>query len=38
VWFESKVLELMAEFFFVPVEDEFFCERQKRIANERVQR
>ncbi|HEY5234271.1 MAG TPA: AraC family transcriptional regulator [Verrucomicrobiae bacterium] len=28
----------MAEFFFVPVEDEFFCERQKRIANERVQR
>jgi AraC family transcriptional regulator len=38
VWFESKVLELMAEFFFVPVENEFFCERQKRIANERVQR
>jgi AraC family transcriptional regulator len=38
VWFESKVLELMAEFFFVPVRNEFFCERQKRVAQERVQR
>jgi AraC-like DNA-binding protein len=38
VWFESKALELMSEFFFVPARDEFFCERQKRLANERVQR
>jgi AraC family transcriptional regulator len=36
VWFESKVLELMAEFFFVAVADEFFCERQRRVASERV--
>ena len=28
----------MAEFFFVPTGNEFFCERQKRVANERVQR
>ncbi len=37
VWFESKVMELMSDFFFVPAADEFFCERQKRVANERVQ-
>jgi AraC family transcriptional regulator len=36
VWFESKVLELMSEFFFVTAENEFFCERQRRVANERV--
>ncbi|HEY4417405.1 MAG TPA: AraC family transcriptional regulator [Verrucomicrobiae bacterium] len=36
VWFESKVLELMSEFFFVSVKDEFFCERQRRVASERV--
>jgi AraC-like DNA-binding protein len=38
MWFESKVLELMAEFFFLPAEDEFFCERQKRVARERVEK
>jgi AraC family transcriptional regulator len=36
VWFESKVLELMSEFFFVTGDNEFFCERQRRVANERV--
>lgn len=36
VWFEGKVLELMSEFFFVTGENEFFCERQRRVANERV--
>jgi AraC family transcriptional regulator len=36
VWFESKVLELMSEFFFVSVKDEFFCERQRRVSSERV--
>jgi AraC-like DNA-binding protein len=36
VWFESKVLELMSEFFFVTGENEFFCERQRRVASERV--
>jgi len=38
IWFESKVLELMSEFFFVPAEREFFCERQKRVTQERVQK
>ncbi|HEY3761629.1 MAG TPA: AraC family transcriptional regulator [Verrucomicrobiae bacterium] len=38
LWFESKVLELMSEFFFVPAEKEFFCERQKRVTQERVQK
>ncbi len=38
VWFEGKVLELMSEFFFVPAADEFFCERQRRVQRERVQR
>jgi AraC family transcriptional regulator len=36
VWFEGKVLELMSEFFFVSGENEFFCERQRRVASERV--
>jgi len=36
VWFEGKVLELMSEFFFVTGESELFCERQRRVANERV--
>jgi AraC family transcriptional regulator len=38
IWFESKVLELMSEFFFIPAEREFFCERQKRVTQERVQK
>ena len=36
VWFEGKVLELMSEFFFVTGENELFCERQRRVAGERV--
>jgi AraC-like DNA-binding protein len=36
VWFEGKVLELMSEFFFVTGENELFCERQRRVATERV--
>ena len=36
VWFESKVLELMSEFFFVTGDNELFCERQRRVASERV--
>jgi AraC-like DNA-binding protein len=38
VWFEGKVLELMSEFFFVPTGKELFCERQRRVTQERVQR
>jgi AraC family transcriptional regulator len=35
VWYLAKVLELCAQVFFKPT-DEFFCERQKRVARERV--
>lgn len=37
LWFQSKVLELIAEFLFTPA-PEMFCERQKRLARERVER
>ena len=37
LWFQARVLEIVAEFFFPPVE-EFFCDRQKRMARERVSR
>ncbi len=37
LWFQSKVLELISEFLFAPV-PEMFCERQKRLAHERVER
>jgi AraC-like DNA-binding protein len=35
LWFQARVLELVAEFFYPPA-DEFFCDRQKRLARERV--
>ena len=39
LWFQSKILELMAEFFFERRgEEELFCDRQKRLARERVDR
>jgi AraC-like DNA-binding protein len=39
LWYEGKVLEIMAEFFFQRRgEDELFCDRQKRLAGERVER
>jgi len=39
LWYEGKLLQLMAEFFFQrPGEDELFCDRQKRLARERVER
>jgi len=37
LWFQARVLELVAEFFY-PAPDEFFCDRQKRLARERVAR
>jgi AraC-like DNA-binding protein len=37
LWFQSKVLELIAEFLFAP-QPEMFCERHKRLARERVAR
>lgn len=38
LWYQSKALELMAHFLFVPKEPELFCMRQKRVARERVER
>jgi AraC family transcriptional regulator len=39
LWYQGKVLEIMAEFFFERRgEDELFCDRQKRLARERVDR
>ncbi len=39
LWFEAKILEWMADFFFERQgEDELFCDRQKRLARERVDR
>jgi AraC family transcriptional regulator len=39
LWYEAKVLQLMADFLFVrPDKDELFCDRQKRLARERVSR
>ena len=38
LWYQSKALELMAHFLFLPKDPEFFCMRQKRVARERVER
>ena len=39
IWYQGKVLEIMTEFFFERRgEDELFCDRQKRLARERVDR
>ena len=38
LWYQSKALELMAHFLFVPKDPEFFCMRQKRVARDRVER
>jgi AraC family transcriptional regulator len=38
LWYQSKALELMAHFLFLPKDPEFFCMRQKRVARDRVER
>jgi AraC-like DNA-binding protein len=38
LWYQSKALELMAHFLFVPKDPEFFCMRQKQVARDRVER
>lgn len=39
LWYQGKVLEIMAEFFFERRgKDELFCDRQQRLARERVER
>jgi len=37
LWYQGKAAELMAQFFFQPAEEEFFCTRQHRIAKERTE-
>jgi AraC family transcriptional regulator len=39
VWYQAKALELAAELFFVgPDDQELFCQRQKRLSAERVEK
>jgi len=39
LWYQSRMLALMSEFFFeLRGEDELLCDRQKRVARERVDR
>lgn len=39
IWYQAKTLELMAAFLFrAPPENEFFCQRQIRLSQDRVER
>ena len=39
IWYQAKTLELMAAFLFrAPAEKEFFCQRQNRLGQDRVER
>jgi AraC-like DNA-binding protein len=39
IWYQAKTLEVMAAFLFkASPEDEFFCQRQKRVGQDRVDR
>ena len=39
LWYQAKALEVAAELFFVtPDEQELFCQRQQRLASERVEK
>jgi len=39
LWYQAKTLELLSQVLFQPVSpQEFFCQRQKRVARERVER
>jgi AraC-like DNA-binding protein len=39
LWYQAKTLELLSQVLFQPVpQEEFFCQRQKRVARERVER
>ena len=39
LWYQAKTLELLSQVLFQPVpKEEFFCQRQKRVAQERVER
>ena len=39
LWYQAKTLELLSQILFQPLQkEEFFCQRQKRVARERVER
>ena len=39
LWYQAKTLELLSQILFQPLpKEEFFCQRQKRVARERVER
>jgi len=38
LWYQSKALELTASFLFQPQNEEFFCDRQKRLSQDRVEK
>ena len=39
LWYQAKTLELLSQVLFQPAPaEEFFCQRQKRVAHERVER
>ncbi len=39
LWYQAKTLELLSQVLFQPApQQEFFCQRQKRVARERVER
>ena len=38
VWYHAKIIELLAQSLFAEPDSELFCQRQKRVARERVDR
>lgn len=39
LWYQAKTLELLSQVLFQPIpQEEFFCHRQKRVAQERIER
>jgi AraC-like DNA-binding protein len=38
VWYQAKALELAAELFFFPANQELFCQRQQRLSTERAEK
>jgi AraC-like DNA-binding protein len=39
LWYQAKTIELLSQVLFTPApQEEFFCQRQKRVARERVER
>ena len=36
LWYQGKVLEIIAELLYLPVQEELFCARHKRVARDRV--